>query len=187
MWTGKADVARLPQDGRCTFSLLSQGSHSTPTKSPPAQSSSQLLCLRVGGTHLHEGVLLRGTAAGLLHELAVDLTLQLGVHQADLQGRLRQGHVVVHGGSFHGHVDEELAGLGRGTAVGRSRPHPLAAALIQQDGTLTGERTVSLGLKVTADNPLCEHRHCWQHLCLQKESSLLSVFPLHKQDRSMLT
>lgn len=69
----------------------------------------QLFCPR--DAHLHEGVLLRRAAADLLHELAVDLALQLGVNQADLQRRLRQGHVVVHRGSFHGHVDEELAGL----------------------------------------------------------------------------
>lgn len=31
--------------------------------------------------------------------------------QADLQRRLRQGYMVVHRGGFHGHVDEELAGL----------------------------------------------------------------------------
>lgn len=60
---------------------------------------------------LHEGVLLRWAAAGLLHELAVDLALQLRVDQADLQGRLGQGHVVVHRGGLHGHIDEELAGL----------------------------------------------------------------------------
>lgn len=63
------------------------------------------------GAHLHEGVLLRWAAAGLLHELAVDLTLQLGVNQADLQCCLGQGHVVVHRGGFHWHIDEELAGL----------------------------------------------------------------------------
>lgn len=64
-----------------------------------------------GDAHLHEGVLLRWAAAGLLHELAVDLALQLRVNQADLQGRLGQGHVVVHRGGLHGHIDEELAGL----------------------------------------------------------------------------
>lgn len=72
-------------------------------------------------TYLHEGVLLRRAAAGLLHELAIDLTLQLRVNQADLQCSLGQGHVVVHRGSFHWHVDEELAGLG-GNGSEHSRP-----------------------------------------------------------------
>lgn len=64
-----------------------------------------------GSPYLREGVLLRWAAAGLLHELAVDLALQLRVNQADLQGPLDQGHMVVHRGGFHGHVDEELAAL----------------------------------------------------------------------------
>lgn len=75
----------------------------------PANGCCQLL--HPGDAHLYERVFLRWAAAGLLHELAVDLALQLGVNEADLQGCLGQRHVVVHGGSLHRHVDEELAGL----------------------------------------------------------------------------
>jgi len=74
---------------------------------------------------LYERALLRWAAAGLLHELAVDLALQLGVNQANLQGRLGQRHVVVHRGCFHGHVDEELAGLAGQGWWARADPRPL--------------------------------------------------------------
>lgn len=83
----------------------------------------QLFCPRM--PHLHKGVLLRWAAAGLLHELAIDLALQFRVDQAHLQRCLGQGYMVVHGGRFHRHIDEQLAGLAQKWQWARADQQPL--------------------------------------------------------------
>lgn len=126
--------------------------------------------------YLHERILLRRAAAGLLHELAVDLALQLGVNQADLQGPLGQGRVVVHRGGFHGHIDEELAGLAGKRQRAQAARRPRSA--LRDDGQ-TGPTPQGPGrLWTTAENvSKGEHCYCWRASCLLRRLLRDTILP----------